>query len=507
MRKKTRSKSIFRIFAILFIFIALLLTLIQYIRYQQSDFVFPAGSEIGGIRVGGLSDDQAENRIESVYLSPIALMIDDQTILMNPSEAGFLLDIPATLSTVHQAVGDTKSFKGFWSDLFDKNAPDAVKIDLSASYSADQLQDYLMTEIANRYDTPPIQPLPIAGTTQFSSGQDGRIIDISWAEKEIEAALFSMDQRKVELEYVSVSAGMPSIDNIEILLKQIISDSGYDGLVEIYFQDLSRDRTFHFADQNGTDLEPDIAFTAASTIKIPIMVSALARMDEPYSENTLSLFEKMIVLSDNDATDQIMNQIDPLRGPLEVTSDLQMLGMENTFIAGYFYYGAPLLEQIATPSNQRRDINLSPDVYNQTTPGEIGKMLTALYQCANDHTGLLVDRFSGAITPSECQTEIDLLKQNNIGLLIQSALPEGTTVAHKHGWIEETDGLLHTMSDVGIVYSPGGDYVISIFVYKSNQLVFRPVNWMISKLSQAVYNSMNIHDQAAWIYDDFQYAY
>jgi hypothetical protein len=45
---------------------------------------------------------------------------------------------------------------------------------------------------------------------------------------------------------------------------------------------------------------------------------------------------------------------------------------------------------------------------------------------------------------------------------------------------------------VGIVYTPGGDYVLSIFAYHPVQAVFEPVNQLFAKLSQAVYSYYNL---------------
>ena len=84
--------------------------------------------------------------------------------------------------------------------------------------------------------------------------------------------------------------------------------------------------------------------------------------------------------------------------------------------------------------------------------------------------------------------------RNDIGVLIKAGLPEGTRIAHKHGWIIEYDGLLHTMGDAAIVYTPGGDYVLVIFMHQPTQLVFDPVNKIFSNLSRAVYNYYNLSE-------------
>jgi hypothetical protein len=184
-----------------------------------------------------------------------------------------------------------------------------------------------------------------------------------------------------------------------------------------------------------------------------------------------------------------------------VTEDMQgKLGLENTFIAGYFYLGAPLLDLYQTPANQRSDININADLYNQTTAADISSLLGMLYECEQRGSGPLVSDFGEDMTQEKCQLAVDILKQNRIGALIESGLPEGTPLAHKHGWSEEKDGLVHTFSDVGIVYAPENDFVLSIFIYSPNQLLFDTANLLTAQLSQVVYNFMNPEHQISWLF-------
>ena len=89
---------------------------------------------------------------------------------------------------------------------------------------------------------------------------------------------------------------------------------------------------------------------------------------------------------------------------------------------------------------------------------------------------------------------ISYLANNEIGVLIQAGLPDGTKSAHKHGWITEEDGLIHTISDVGIIYSPGGNYVLCIYLWHPVQLFFDDANLLFADLSQTIYNYFNIDD-------------
>jgi hypothetical protein len=143
-------------------------------------------------------------------------------------------------------------------------------------------------------------------------------------------------------------------------------------------------------------------------------------------------------------------------------------------------------------ANGRTDISTEPDPYSQTTPSEIGLLLKDLYQCASLNGGSLIAAYPGEITQVECQTMINYLVQDRIALLIQSVVPDGTNVAHKHGWVTDMYGIIHDMSDAAIVFSPAGDYVFTVYMYHPVQIVFDPANQLVKDLSSAIYNYYNI---------------
>lgn len=87
---------------------------------------------------------------------------------------------------------------------------------------------------------------------------------------------------------------------------------------------------------------------------------------------------------------------------------------------------------------------------------------------------------------------ISYLTQNRIGVLLEAGLPDGTQIGHKHGWAEEADGVMHTVGDAGLVYTPGGNYVIAIFIHDTNQIIWDSANHLFADLSRAVYNYFNL---------------
>jgi hypothetical protein len=104
--------------------------------------------------------------------------------------------------------------------------------------------------------------------------------------------------------------------------------------------------------------------------------------------------------------------------------------------------------------------------------------------------------FPGEITQSECQTMNTYLIENQLPSLLTAGIPEGTPIAHKHGWVT-TNGIINTIGDAGIIYSPGGNYILVTFLYHPDQLIWDPASLLIAELSRAVYNYYNLPEQAS----------
>ncbi len=486
--------------SLLFVLAAVILFTLQLVRFSRVWSNLPNGLTIAGIPVGQLDRQQAAQRLLAAYSLPVELRYNDSVIQIHPSTVGFELDLESMLAVAELERTRQPFWNAFWNFLW--GSPESqVNVPLRVTISEERLRTFLREEVASRYDRPSSAAVPLPGTTQFQPGEQGLALDIDRAVLLIDAALRSSSSRVVDLPLQRTSATRPSMQNLEILLKQTIELANFDGLVGLYLLDLQSAQEVHFVYQQGRDLptNPDAAFTASSTIKIPIMVSAFRRIGTqaenlPLPEEEIrKLMEDMIVLSGNPPADRLMERvIEPARGPLLVTEDMQALGLENTFLSGYFYDGAPLLVRKTTPANQRTDILTQPDPYSQTTPSEIGGLMTDIYHCAHNGGGALLAVFPDEISQAECQEMINYLVANRIGVLIQAGVPDGTRVAHKHGWVVDANYVIHDISDVAIVYSPGGNYVLTIFLYHPVQMVWEPSSELVTNISRAVYNFYNI---------------
>ena len=471
-----------------------MVTTLQLVRFSRLWINFPSNLSIAGVPVGNLSRQQAIERLLTIYSQPVELQYNEAIIHLDPTAVGFTLDSDSILAVAEQERTRITFWEGFWNYLWDRPVHPS-NIPLRATISEDRLRTYLQTEIANRYDKLPSPASPIAGTTSFQAGIPGSELDIERAIPLIEAALFSTNQRSIDLPIKQTSPSHPTFQNLDVLLRQTIDLSGFDGTIGVYVEDMKSGQNINFIldKENQVTTPPDVAFTASSTIKIPIMVSVFRRIGETLDAETVKNLEDMIAKSINSASDWLMqNKIDRDEGPLLVTEDIQTLGYDNTFLGGYFYPGAPILKVIDTPANQRTDIDTEPDPYSQTTPYEMGQLLHDIYQCAYTNGGALIAAYPGELTQAECQSMVNYLIQDRIALLIQAGVPDGTNVAHKHGWVTDIYGIIHDMSDAAIVFTPGGDFVFTIYMYHPVQIVFDPANQLVKDLSRAIYNYYNI---------------
>ena len=495
--RNRNTNTILRGVSILFLIGAFVLTVVSLITYSRQRTGYPSGMTIAGVPVDGLSPAEASQRLLEVYTSPVEVNYNNAVFNIDPGTVGFSIDIETMLAAADLTRTGNSFWAGFWDFLWNR-PPAESQIPLSATISEERLREFLQNEISSRYDNPPTPAQPIPGGTSFIPGAPGQTLDLDRAVLIITNALRSPANRTVALTYNETTAARPTIENLEILLKQIVATSDFDGTIGYYMMDLQTGQEIHFLMNQNQEIttEPDVAFTASSTIKLPILTSYLVNYGTNLDAQTTEAITRVFRVSDNSATDLILERIDPSNGPIVVTRDMEALGLNSTYISGMFFLGAPnLLPGRVTPGNARPDIFTDPDPYSQTTASEMGLLLADIYQCVQNGGGALIAAFPGKVTPETCQLIIDFLALDKFGALIQGGVPDGTLVPHKHGFVLSRDGIMHDISDVGIVYSPGGNFVLSIYTYHPVQNIWDITNPLFVRLTQATYNYFNITNQ------------
>lgn len=108
-----------------------------------------------------------------------------------------------------------------------------------------------------------------------------------------------------------------------------------------------------------------LPFTASSTIKVPIVASYLINRGSNLNSGTAETISRVLGKSDNSATDIVLGGIDPNIGPLIVSENMKTIGLQSTFINGFFYLGAPPLSvQPITGQFTNRRVHRSRPVFS-----------------------------------------------------------------------------------------------------------------------------------------------
>jgi beta-lactamase class A len=182
-------------------------------------------------------------------------------------------------------------------------------------------------------------------------------------------------------------------------------------------------------------------------------------------------------------------------GANTVTDFFKKLGLQRTFLTAPFSIpGAtaiPPSQPIQFPQTDADQAKATPDVTNQMTVDEMGYVLESIYQCAFEETGPLLTSFpQGDYTPQECRKMLHVMANNNVDALLKAGVPADVTVAHKHGWVEDTHG------NAAIFFTPGGDYVLVAMLHQPEWMDYQDTDEpgslrVLAEVSRAVYNYYN----------------
>lgn len=258
--------------------------------------------------------------------------------------------------------------------------------------------------------------------------------------------------------------------------------------------------------QTGEEMwiNPDIAYSAMSTIKIPILINIFSKLAFAPDNDVKWLMGASILCSANSASNfllQIPGQGGNARAKLadglkQVTETVTALGATYTFINAPLYVGDPnyVWSLTNTPPPVPNPLyDAKPDLWSRTTPQDMARMLQMIYDCAEYGSGLAAAQ-PEAFTQLECQQMVELLSGNIIGRLIELGVPRGTKVAHKNGW----GGTANTganVSDAAIVYSPAGNYILVAYMWESKASesgIGTLLPWEVMEgVSRIVYNFFN----------------
>ena len=250
----------------------------------------------------------------------------------------------------------------------------------------------------------------------------------------------------------------------------------YNGRVGIYIKDLETGKTWNY--------NADRLFPSASLIKVPIMAAVFEKIKlgvitldtqikltrrervggsgslkwvrDGTSLSVMEIIYKMITESDNTATRMLIDYV----GMPYLAGAFKSLGLERTNITS-------------------EGMSLSS-----------GRVLRENYTTAREMASLLERIYAGELVSGEfSEFMLDMLKRTKSRSRLRKGLPLGWEIGHKTGLLRKA------CHDVGIVFSPRGDYVIAVLT--SEVPNYSSAKTFISKVAKLTYRCYRIDSDYA----------
>lgn len=480
---------VLEVVGLLLILGATLLFVRELSGYSRERQQLPQGLVLGGVPVSGLSRDEAKAYLERVYGADISIEFQGQEIRLNPDQIGFQVNSEEMLARA--STTDT-FWSGFWNYLWRRPA-EPMSIELSSDYS-EELLDSWIDDVAARYDRPAASASARLDTLSFSEGQSGYTLDREAAKQAIREVLTQPVRRRVTFTTNETEVERPGLDTLRSLLVDYLQSEDYDGVASVYVIDeqTGDEMRLDVDLRQGAPvyLDCDIAYAGLSTMKIPLTMEYFRWLVDIYPYE-MDVIVATLTESSNINANFMLRDIgnnDMMAGTQVFNNSMRKLGLENTFLVAPYdeedppdYYSTPAREAAQSGAC----INTNPDPYMQTTPEDMTMMLDMIYQCAEYGGGGLMAAYPGDITQEECQLMLETMQGNDEGKLILAGVPSDVEVAHKHGYTYDT------ISDAGVVLSPGGDYVLVMFLWSDVDWLAGTAFPLMEGISTATFNYFN----------------
>ena len=331
----------------------------------------------------------------------------------------------------------------------------------------------------------------------FEPGEPGFTFEADRAAAQVEMALESGELEPITFEPdlvppPPITPGL-LIPPLEERLAQ------FPGVTSILVKDLDSGEVVY-------ESNSDYVLSGMSIVKIGIMVEVYRHSGGSVDEAThQELMDMLGSESCNPCANRLMATVgggSADAGADRVTASMRTLGLEN------FYLCAPFrlvelwdnMGQLVWTANTESWLVQSEtpgyDRCVRATPREMADLLEMIYECTQDQ-GKLRETWP-EISPEACQEMIDIMAANDLRNMLGAGIPNRVTLAHKHGFSGYDVPWGDTRGEVGIIFSPGANWLISFYIWEDTPWI----NWGINQplyrdVSNMIYNYFN-PDEPFW---------
>lgn len=446
----------------------------------EGELTFAPDAQIAGIDVGGLTSAEATAKLQeelTVSDRPLELRAGSARLTLRPEDIDLQAPVEDLVAeALRQAAED-----------------EPVRVELEVTLDEAALRDQLNELAAAAAVTPTISLITSTETLSRSFAYTpGQSLDVEKALQQVEEHLRSPQApRRLTLELDSDPTA-PQVSRAQIREQVEAMAAEWDGIVGFYLHDLT--------DGETVALNENTVFSGASVMKVPILLQAYINLEE-FDEEQQQWLRKMIELSDNLSANNLLaasvdgqGTDDALVGARAMNDMLRELGLEHTYqnlpYEAYDYLvtlqGIPIQ---SGPAQEGAPPYTEADPLVRTTPAEMSQVFLWIDQCSKGE-GVLLERFDSTLNEERCQEMLNRLEANEDATRLVSGIPAGVRVEHKSGWVEDMQ------ADVGIVRSPGGDFLLAVYLYQKNDWlrdhIAAPVIGAFANMVYTAYNPVEL---------------
>jgi hypothetical protein len=488
----------------MFVLVTVLAIFPLYTRFKVVAAPVPPGVYLGGLHLSDLKDvAEIRAHLEGVYSQPVAVRFGEKVLALRPGDVGFTLDVDHMVAEAGEYLGGPE-----FIDIAVRHALgfDQRRRDVPARFMLDtgKLRAWLEA-VAAEHNTAPqgaraIAPQPAStqgshapgdvpagfvgaylGDWQWTPGAPGYTLDVEASVPRVVAALSRGEDRVADLALIETPAPPPNMADLQRVLNAQTLD--FPGFAAIYVHDLTAG--------DEAIVDGDVSFSGMSTMKIGIAAAVMRKLDggikadDPAAYEVGQWLDYALGESNNSAANLLLRYLgdgDVGAGTRTFTKFMHSLGFASSYMqSGYDFQTQ--LPQISTPGNQQAEWDTDPDSNIQSTPVEMGRILSAIYDCTQGR-GLLIQAYPDEIAPEECTQILFYMTHDQFREMVWGGLPDlhNRWIVHKHGFAFESH------SDVALIWGPSGPYVVSIFLFRRGWMDWGTSNSTMQEISRITWN-------------------
>jgi hypothetical protein len=340
---------------------------------------------------------------------------------------------------------------------------------------------------------------PLTQTTGFffDPGEPGYTFNVVNATALVEEALAAGETDPITFEPDLVPPPPITPDLLLPPLKERLAE--FPGVTSILVKNLDTGEMIY-------ESNVDYVLSGMSIVKIGIMVEVYRHFGgEVDAQTHQELVDMLGSESCNPCANRLLATVgggSATVGAQKVTQTMRRLGLSNFYLCAPFRVVDLWQDsgQLVWASNPGSMLLLQSgevpryDRCVRATPREMANLEEMIYACTLDD-GLLRDAYPNIFSPAACEEMIDIMAANDLRNMLGSGIPSWVKLAHKHGFSGYDVPWGDTRGEVGIVFSPGANWLISFYIWQDTPWI----NWGINQplyrdVSNMLYNYFNADD-------------